>query len=583
MKNTLLLFISIAFHSTIIAQAPSAGGIAFVGFQNTAPDGFSFVTLEDIPANTQISFTDNGWDGAALWAIEQTVIWTSPSSTLAAGSVIYIYDDNIANSASLMIGPGSVTGELPNLSSAGEQILAYTGSESNPSFIAAISNSGFEANCVTGTPNTNITCLPSPLVLGVSAQAPVNTGEIIPNLFFNVDAISGTSDEIIASLMNPANWTTSIDVTIAGHENWPNWEFIFTEQVSSVVTITPSALSLIEGLSVQQFTLNFNPATTGAQSLSVDLSGAISTSDLNCNFSFAGNSILIDLPAATSSLIIQLNAVSDGLDELSEVGNLSLSQLSSGLTLGSQDHCSITILDSMGTFPTLPLFINEVMSSNAVTISNEAGIYADWIELYNGGTTDIDIAGLYISDNINQLVSYQFPTGNPATIIPAGGFKLIWADDSTSLGVLHVPFKISSAGESLFLSHGTSSTMIDSVSVPVLFSDESWGRINDGELPWVLFQEGLSTANQSNESTGILNHSTFEFSVYPNPASNSISINTPEAVSIEFFDISGRKCLQAQVNQSGTFDIETISNGIYTVVVSTLTETKKQFKLIVSH
>ena len=583
MKKTFLLLISIAFQISINAQTPSVGGIAFVGFQNTAPDGFSFVTLEDIPANTQISFTDNGWDGAALWTIEQTVIWTSPSSTLAAGSVVYIYDDNIANAASLMNGPGSVTGELPNLSSAGEQILAYTGSETNPSFIAAISNSGFEANCVTGTPNTNITCLPSPLVLGVSAQAPVNTGEIIPNLFFNVDAISGTSDEIIASLMNPTNWTTSIDVTIAGHDNWPNWEFIFTEQVSSVVTITPSSLSFIEGVSIQEFTLNFNPATTGAQSLSVDLSGAISNSDLNSNYTFSGNSILIDLPAATSSLNIQLNAVSDGIDELSEVGSLSISQLSSGLTLGSQDHCAVTILDSIGTFPTISLFINEVMSSNAVTISNEAGIYADWIELYNGGSTDIDLAGLYISDNINQLDIYQFPTGNPATILPAGAFKLIWADDSTALGALHVPFKIAAGGEQLFLSHGTNSTIIDSVSVPVLVSDESWGRLNDGELPWILFQAGLSTANQSNESAGILNTSAFDFSVFPNPASNYISINTAEVVSIEFFDISGRTCFQTQLNQSGAIDIENFPNGIYIVVVSTLTESKKQFKLIVSH
>lgn len=590
MKKSLLLLISVAFSTSIFAQIPSVGGIAFVGFQNTAPDGFAFVTLEDIPASTQISFTDNGWDGSALWTTEQTLIWTSPSSTLAAGSVIYIYDDNSANGASLMIGPGTVTGELPNLSSSGEQILAYTGLNTDPSFIAAISNSGFEVNCVTGTPNTNITCLPSPLVVGVSAQTPVNAGEIIPNLFFNIDTISGTIDEIMAALMNPVNWTTSIDVTIAGHDNWPNWEFNFNEQVSSVVTISPTSLSMTEGVSLQQVTLNFNPATIGAQSLSIDLSGAISANDLNCNYLFSGNSILIDVPDATSSLIIQLNAINDGIEELTEVGDLSLSQLSNGLSLGSQDQCSITILDSLGTSPTLSLFINEVMSSNANTIANEAGIYADWIELYNSGDSTINLAGLYISDDINQLTKYQFPTGSNSTLIDAGGFKLVWADDSTEIGPLHAAFKIAAAGEKLYLSYGSVINMIDSISVPALSNDESWGRQIDGGIPWIVFGQGTTTPMVSNELTSIYSFSESDFDVYPNPANNEITIRqnalfvNNRISNIAIYSIEGLKLMSfssCNYNPIFTLPIADLKSGVYQLYVQRQNKTtyKKFIKI----
>jgi len=38
------------------------------------------------------------------------------------------------------------------------------------------------------------------------------------------------------------------------------------------------------------------------------------------------------------------------------------------------------------------------------------------------------------------------PTNDPtATLIPAGGFLIIWADDETSEGTLHASFKLSAS------------------------------------------------------------------------------------------------------------------------------------------
>ena len=42
--------------------------------------------------------------------------------------------------------------------------------------------------------------------------------------------------------------------------------------------------------------------------------------------------------------------------------------------------------------------INEIMSSNSNTISDEDGEYEDWIEIYNFGSTTVSLKGYGLSD-----------------------------------------------------------------------------------------------------------------------------------------------------------------------------------------
>ncbi len=692
MKKLLLTFLTTITFINFFAQVPNVGGIAFVGFQNSAPDGFAFVTLEDLPANTSISFTDNGWDGTALWANEQTLVWTSPSNVLLAGAIVYIADDNIANGLSLLTGPGSVVGELPNLSSAGEQILAYTGADSSPSFIAAISNSSFETICVTGTPNTNITCLPSPLVLGESAQAPINLGDIIPNLFFNLDGFNGTASQIHDAIFNSANWTSSVDIAIAGNTVWPAWNFTFTGQTPSVVTLEQSEITLTEGAPYQEIQLNFNPATSSIQTLNLLLTGMLTSADLTSTPTFSGASIPVTIPAGAISFIVQIAANEDGITEGQETGALNINNISAGLSIGSESQTLLIVndlnnastiqfsIESMqipegnsysvivhlepaasqsGSFdvhlsegagltsadyscspspsggiitiafaagltdttiaistvddlsiegnetltmsienpsagfiagfqdafdliiqdndtpipPTNSIFINEVMSSNSATISSPDGMFSDWIELYNASLNSIDLAGKYISDDENNLSKYQFPTGSLETIMPAGSYKLVWADDSVELGALHTNFKISAAGEKIILSESAGTIqIIDSVSVPALTTDQSWGRQINGGAPWILFDQGMTTPNVSNELSAIVSTELDQFELFPNPASEYISIrqrsfsNQNQDVRIDLFSIDGKNVKSMSfknANSIMTFPLDSFTPGIY--------------------
>ncbi|HET91982.1 MAG TPA: hypothetical protein ENN99_14775, partial [Chloroflexi bacterium] len=128
-----------------------------------------------------------------------------------------------------------------------------------------------------------------------------------------------------------------------------------------------------------------------------------------------------------------------------------------------------------------PLYINEVMAINTHTAADEQGDYDDWIELYNAGPTDIDLGGMTLSDNIGDDLAYSLPAG---TIVPAGGYLILWADDAGA--GTHLNFKLSSAGEyvGLFDSAVGYRAPIDAVYFPPQSPDISWGRFPDGAASW---------------------------------------------------------------------------------------------------
>ena len=119
------------------ATTLNAGDIAFSGYSaDHASDYFSFVLLRNIGPGTVINFTDNGYQGGALTAAEQTVTWTSNAS-YSAGTEILI-SGLTATLASGGGSAGSVTGTALSLITAGDQILAYRGTAASPTFISGI-------------------------------------------------------------------------------------------------------------------------------------------------------------------------------------------------------------------------------------------------------------------------------------------------------------------------------------------------------------------------------------------------------------------------------------------------------------
>jgi len=132
-----------------------------------------------------------------------------------------------------------------------------------------------------------------------------------------------------------------------------------------------------------------------------------------------------------------------------------------------------------------PLVINEFMASNSSYTQDPQGEYDDWLEIFNYGTDAINVAGMYMTDNLSIPIKWRIPDGNPAaTTIPAGGFLLIWADDDTADNGLHANFKLDAGGEQVALFESDGSTLIDEVVFGEQTTDLSSGRYPDAYADW---------------------------------------------------------------------------------------------------
>lgn len=130
--------------------------------------------------------------------------------------------------------------------------------------------------------------------------------------------------------------------------------------------------------------------------------------------------------------------------------------------------------------------LNELLASNQSGHTDAAGDKDDWIELFNPDTAAVDLAGWYISDNVNQPYKWQIPAGDPAaSTIAAGGFLLLWADDEPAEGVTHLPFKLDATGEDVLITT-PDSMLVDWLSFGQQASDVSLARQPDGTGAWTI-------------------------------------------------------------------------------------------------
>jgi len=95
---------------------------------------------------------------------------------------------------------------------------------------------------------------------------------------------------------------------------------------------------------------------------------------------------------------------------------------------------------------------------------------------------------MYISDDLLNKTKYQIPeTDSLVTTIHSGSYLLMWADNDTNQGILHLGFKLSSAGEEIILTDKDSVSTIDSLTFSEQRTDFSMGRETDGADSWLLF------------------------------------------------------------------------------------------------
>jgi len=178
------------------------------------------------------------------------------------------------------------------------------------------------------------------------------------------------------------------------------------------------------------------------------------------------------------------------------------------------------------------IVINEFMASNNSSIQDPQGQYDDWIELYNYGVVAVDVGGMYLTDNLSEPAKWQIPSNNSVvTIIPAGGFLLIWADNNTDDAGLHANFQLSADGEEIGLFDTDGNTLINSVTFGAQVVDVSYGRYPDANNAWQYMSFPTPGRENSPAYLGLVADTKFSHDrgFYDVPFDLSITCSTPDA------------------------------------------------------
>ena len=136
------------------------------------------------------------------------------------------------------------------------------------------------------------------------------------------------------------------------------------------------------------------------------------------------------------------------------------------------------------------IFINEVCSLNGSIIRD--GVYdcSDYIELYNASEETVDVGSWYLSDDETAPKKYKLPHCE----IEPGGYAVFYANDQE--GERSLPFKLSNAGEKIFLSD-IKGNLADSVAVPELQLNQTYSRVTDGASSWAVKKATFLAPNEA--------------------------------------------------------------------------------------
>ena len=143
------------------------------------------------------------------------------------------------------------------------------------------------------------------------------------------------------------------------------------------------------------------------------------------------------------------------------------------------------------------LYINEVCSTNKKSIKAADGSSPDWIELYNAGDSRCDLSGIGLSDGDKNRFKFTFPQG---AALDAGKHLIVFCDDTdVTSGELHAAFKISAAGETIYLT-SPDGTELDKLEIPEMDTDVAYGRTSDGSDSLALLKPTPGTSNSAAET-----------------------------------------------------------------------------------
>ncbi len=231
-----------------------------------------------------------------------------------------------------------------------------------------------------------------------------------------------------------------------------------------------------------------------------------------------------------------------------------------------------------------PVRINEISADNSIYV-NEYYKKNDWVELFNCTDKPIDVAGMYLSDNLDNPTKYQIiGEGGVNTVIEPYGYLVIWADKLMPFTQLHAPFKLAAEGGYVTL------TVADRSWRDVLYYEPHQGIESVGLYPDGGNDVYVMTTPTIAKTNIINNYAVWqeqpETPEYGNgieeSAADVLTLNYREQVlyihsagatsaTLVLYSAAGIKCMNISAglsNATATFDLAHLAEGTYIAIVT---------------
>jgi len=238
-NNAVATAVTSTFTTIAVQTSITAGDMLFTAYRMNATgteDEIALVTFVDIAPGTFINLTDAKYTTNTPAQCASGIVWTA-TTCVPAGTVITI------QASALVANTGTVAGSGFGLSSGGDQVIVYTGTNIAPNYITALTSNGWAAT--NASCSGSVSMIPAGLTAANSSDlstAPGSADSNTVNAYYN-GTMAGTPAALKVALLNPANWVGVAGATAP--QTWPVWAFPSSPTVQSAAVVNNTTIQLV--------------------------------------------------------------------------------------------------------------------------------------------------------------------------------------------------------------------------------------------------------------------------------------------------------------------------------------------------
>lgn len=243
--------------------------------------------------------------------------------------------------------------------------------------------------------------------------------------------------------------------------NLPSSDIVIDASLDATLDSTPPAITRVgpvDGATVPQLDsveVLFSEAVRGVDASDLKVNGVSATNVLQ----IAPEQYVFSFPPAPTGTVTLAIGAASGITDLS----------SAALPFAGASW-SVTVNPSA---PAAGVTISEFLASNERGIRDEDGDRSDWIELHNGGSNIVSLAGWFLADSADV---WRFP----AVSLASNARMIVWASGknrTNATAQLHTNFRLSADGERLRLLSPSGAVVYEYANpVPAQRPDVSYGH-----------------------------------------------------------------------------------------------------------